>query len=515
MKLTLLLAVCLCLVATMAEAQTRIACGDLSVVGLADTKVETFERITPDPRWDYPPSLFNARLGKDAYVGKGHDFCRVGGTIEGTIHFELWLPDNWNGKFQGVGNGGFTGAINYPAMGEALARGYAVASTDLGHKSKSMFDVSWIRGRSQALRNLMYRAQHLVALRSKELILRFYGRRPNYAYFNGCSSGGWQGLTEAQKFPDDYDAILAGAPAHDFVRLQANSLILAQLSAQHPEGNLSDQQMKAMNEAAIKQCDAKDGVKDGLIADPEHCGFDPASLQCKAGEKGDTCLSEAQVARARFLYGPRETKAGLRLYPGPAWGVVVAGKTAPRSLDDLALARGLDDLPQWTPQTFDPDRDIPALEAFYGYNMTAMNPDLSDFVSRGGKIIVYQGWNDPSISPFHAIQYRQMVADSMGAARMDEFYRLFMVPGMGHCRGGPGPDQFDALTALENWVEKGEAPDRITARHVENGKVTMSMPLCVYPKVAVYDGVGSSAAAENFTCKAPGASAGKGETLGD
>jgi len=474
-------------------------CGALATMSFADTAV-TSATMVSGQRFDYPDSLFNALAGDHAYT-ENVSFCRVVGTIEGTIGFELWLPKYWNGKFQAVGNGGYTGAINYPAMGAALQRGYATASTDTGHKSKDMFDVSWMDGYNQDLMNFGYRSQHLTALRAKDIMVAFYGHGPRYSYFNGCSTGGWQGLTEAQKFPDDYDGVIAGAPAHDFVRLQANILILAQLRAEHPEGNLSDADRRMLADAAVAKCDPQDGVTDGLISHPLQCDFDPAELQC--GREGEgNCLSAAQVERARFLYGERTTDRGLRLYPGPAWGTVTRS-SEPQPVDETGLVKALDAAPDWDFRTFDPDRDIPELEEKMLDDLSAMNPDLRIFYSNGSKLIVYHGTLDPGISPYHTLQYREMVERALGSGITRSFYRIFLVPGMGHCRGGPGPDEFDMVTALEDWVEKGKAPERIVAVKRSNGRVTRSRPLCAFPQIAVYNGDGSTDSAENFTCQMP------------
>lgn len=478
------------------------SCESLAELAIADLRVTKAETIDPDPKWDYPPSVFNSLAPPGA--GVEVPFCRVAGVIETEIRFELWLPADWNGKFQGVGNGGLSGALNYPAMGTAIDRGYATASTDTGHRTPdNMFGDDWIEGHPERLVNFGHRAHHLMAQVSKEIVAAYYGEEAEYAYFNGCSSGGWQGLTEAQKYPDDYDAIIAGAPAHDYVRLQANIILLEQLRRKRPEGNLSEAQAQLLVDAAVAKCDPADGVADGLISDPLGCDFDPADLQCPADGE-ENCLSPAQVERARFLYGPRSTEDGLRLYPGPAYGTMIrAGGPGTQTADDTALAKSLKEKPSWDVMSFDPDRHIPAMEKELAEDMSAMNPDLTEFREKGGKIIVYHGWLDPGISPYHSIQYYESVAAVLGDDAMDDFYRMFFVPGMGHCGGGPGPNVFDTVTPLEAWAEKGVAPERIEAAHSTDGEVDRTRPLCPFPEIARYDGSGSTDAAENFVCAAP------------
>jgi feruloyl esterase len=480
-------------------------CENLAGLKLEDTKVTKAEAVTPNPDWPYPDSLFTA-FGPPG-GGVKVPFCRVAATIAPAIDFELWLPKDWNGKYQGIGNGGYTGAINYPAMGAAVARGYATASTDMGHASKDMFDSSWALGQPELIKDFGYRAHHLVTVISKEIIAAHYGKPAEYAYFNGCSSGGWQGFTEVQKYPEDFNGIIAGAPAHNFVQLQVPDLLANQAALKNPEGNLGQAESQLLAGAAVKACDAKDGVSDGLISDPMGCEFDPASLQCTAG-KTEQCLTAAQVERAKQSYGPRKSAGGMWLYPGPAYGsplffgppATVTSAELPSGIPLVSMSNGK--LP-FDYLSFDPDKHLPALEAEFKDVLTSMNPDLRPFKARGGKIIVYHGWMDPAISPYNSIHYYDAVAEVVGRESMDDFYRMFFVPSMGHCTGGPGPTVFDAVTALERWVEDGVAPARIEAAHLTNGKPDRTRPLCPYPQVAVYKGTGSTDEAANFECRVP------------
>ena len=487
------------------------SCASLTDAHLENTKIDFAEEIHPDPTWDFPQSMFSglARTDPTGALNAERPFCRVAGTIETEIKFELWLPDDWNGKYQQVGNGAYTGDINYPTMGGALAKGYATASTNLGHASKNSFETDWMVGHKQRIVDFGYRAHHLVSEIAKQLVDAYYDRAPSYSYFVGCSSGGWQALTEIQKYPEDFDGVVAGAPAHNFVRQNLRGAITAQMSLANPEGNLGRAQTRLVADAALEQCDPEDGVEDGIISQPLQCDFDPAQLQCKAGETSDSCLTSAQVEQVRALYGPVESKGGLELYPGPTISAALrplgpADPDAPALGGPLANALkefGYTSAP--TIATFDADRDIPPMEALMNPVMSSVDPDLSKFKARGGKVVAWQGWGDPAISPYNTLHYYDTVEAKLGG-NMDDFYRIFFVPGMGHCgAGATGPDKFDVVAGLENWVEKNVAPTRIESMQYEDGKVTRSRPLCKYPEVAKYDGAGSTDEARNFVCAAP------------
>ena len=487
------------------------SCASLKDASFKNTTIKSAEEVKPAPTWEFPPSIFDnlARTDPAGTLNVTQPFCRVVGTIEKEIGFEVWLPDDWNGKYQQVGNGAYTGAINYPTMGGALAKGYATASTDLGHVSKNAFETDWMVGHRQRILDFGYRAHHLVSDIGKRITDAYYGKKPAYAYFVGCSSGGWQALTEIQKYPDDFDGVVAGAPAHNFVRQNLRGTITAQMSLAHPEGNLTRAQTKLVADAALKRCDAEDGVSDGVMGDPLHCDFDPAQLQCKTGEESESCLTSAQVDRVKALYGPLKSKGGLELYPGPTISAAL-GPSRPAQADAPAVAGplanaleefGYSETP--TLASFNADRDIPPMEKLMNPVLSSVNPDLSKFKAHGGKVVAWQGWGDPAISPYNTLHYYDTVAAKTGA-KMDDFYRIFFVPGMGHCgAGATGPDKFDTVAALETWVEKGTAPSRIDAKQYEDGKLTRSRPLCKYPLVAKYDGTGSTDDARNFTCAAP------------
>lgn len=477
-------------------------CAGLLNLRLPDTRITTAEVVPGGTRWAFPPSPFNIFMGPDAATGRR--FCRVAGVIEREIRFEVWLPPEWNGRFLGVGNAGLTGGINYPAMSAGLERGFAAASTDTGHQTPvGFFDASWVPGHPDRVENFGHRAHHLLADRAKQVVRAYYGRPASFAYYEGCSSGGWQGLTEAQRYPADYDGIVAGAPANNFIRLQTRALWLDSLARADPAGNLGQAEIGLLGNAVLAQCDPADGVRDGIIGDPRGCGFDPGSLLCRPGQTGQ-CLSRAQVERARMVYGPRRTPGGLALYPGNAWGVAPIVSLPGTSPDEPMLMLMVPPAERrWTAATFDPDRDLPPLEARFGAMLGATNPDLSAFRARGGKLIVYHGWADALLSPWNSIGYWESVNARMGPRNVPGFYRLFMAPGMDHCRGGPGPDRFDALAAVMAWRERGQAPDRLLASGGSAPGGPRTRPLCPHPQVARYDGTGNPNDAASFRCAAP------------
>ncbi len=480
------------------------SCESLKTLQLPATRVTLAESITPNPEWKYPPSVFNG-APIPGPRSTGVPFCRVGLVIEKQINVEVWLPRDWNGNFQGVGNGGLAGGINYLAMGTALAHGFATASTDTGHQTQGFFDTDWIPGHPQQVIDFGHRAHHLMAEAGKKVTTAYYGKPLTHAYYSGCSSGGWQGLTEAQKYPADYDGIVAGAPANNFVRLQAHGILTAQMALRDPQGNLSPGMGQLFVKAATAKCDAIDGVQDGVIDDPRKCNFDAAALQCKVGETAN-CLTPPQVIRAKALYGPATSAGGLRLYPGLAWGappVTVIPGLDPNSPQTPAIVLMLPTKPDWDTQTFDADRHIPMLEKQLDADLGATQTNLSAFRKHGGKLILYHGWADQLLSPYNTIDYYEGVRKTAGAAHADEFVRLFMEPGMAHCAGGPGPDAFDAVDAMVKWVEHGTAPEQIVASHSTAGQVDRTRPLCPYPKVAKYKGSGSTDAAASFVCAAP------------
>ncbi len=447
-------------------------------------------------------------------ISTGTAHCRVAATLkpsaDSDIKMELWLPlgSVWNGKFLAIGGGGWVGAISYPGMATALQDGYATASTDTGHEGRS---ASFAAGHPEKVVDFSHRAVHEMTVAAKAIISAHYGRGSRLSYWNGCSTGGRQGLIAAQKHPEDFDGIIAGAPASNYTRLCAWRLALEAAVLKDSAKVVPPAKAALLNKAVLAACDALDGIRDGLLADPRKCQFDPSTLLCP-GSAQDNCLTAPQVEAVKMAYAPAKKRTGEIIYPGlppggeQGWAALAGGAAEPGALNVDMFRYVAHEDPNWDWRTFDLDRDTALADQKGGY-MNAMDPDLSAFKKRGGKLLIYHGWNDGAsggaISPLNTLDYHSSVLAKMGP-KQDDWLRLFMVPGMAHCGGGPGPNQFNALAAIERWRESGAAPERIVAAHVTNNRVDMTRPLCPYPKVAVYKGIGSINDAENFACKAQG-----------
>ena len=439
--------------------------------------------------------------------------CRVAAILKPSadshIEMEAWLPSaDWNGKFQAVGNGGWAGSISFPAMAAALREGYATASTDTGHKSAETPGGSFALGHPEKLIDYGYRAVHEMTVQAKAIIAAYYGRAARLSYWNSCSNGGRQGLMEAQRYPQDFDGIVAGAPAANWTGRALQSLWVAQIVHRDAASLIPPAKFPLIYNAAVQACDALDGVKDGILGDPRQCKFDPDVLRCREAD-GPGCLTAAQVETARRTYASAANPTTKReFYPGLHYGSELGWATYGGA---RPFATGIDygkyvlfTNPGWDYQTLDAANDIGRAEKFDNGVTNALNPNLQAFIAHGGKLIQYHGWSDPQIPPMHSVNYFNNVLEAMGGAgKVHHAYRLFMVPGMQHCGGGPGPNQFNALAALERWREAGIAPDQIVAAHVTNNRVDMTRPLCPYPQVARYTGMGNPNDAANFVCKAP------------
>lgn len=443
-------------------------------------------------------------------------FCRVSGLVEPAINFEVWLPpaegDNaWNGKLNGVGNGGLAGELNYPAMAAALERGYAAVSTDTGHTG-FLGDGSWALDRPDLLVDFGYRAVHEMTRAAKAVSEAFYGETPAYSYFTGCSGGGQQAMSEAQRYPADYDGIVAGAPAMFPTHMWPGELYVAWVTHRSEENMIPEEKLTLINDAVLAACDADDGVEDGVLGDPRQCTFDPASLLCE-GEDAADCLTADQVDSLQLIYqGLQDPTTGEQFWPPYEMGSELQWPGhifEPFSIPPSYFQYMVLEDPEWDWTAFDftdPANFELMRDAHYrlGPILNATETDLTAFKELGGKLILWHGWNDQNIAPRNSINYYEDVTEAMGGEENTmDFLRLFMIPGMEHCVGGPGTDTFDALGALEQWVENGEAPEMIEAAHLTDGEVTVTRPLCPYPQVAVYSGEGETNDAASFTCELP------------
>ncbi len=496
------------------------SCAQLSGLAIADTRI-TLTGIIKQNSFIAPGAQNQLQTPS---------FCRLVGVTSPAVNFEVWLPlSGWNGKYQSVGNGGMAGIISYAAMANALRRGYATASTDTGHIAGPIpFDASWASGRPDLIEDFGHRALHVTTVNAKLITESFYRSPPNYSYYQGCSKGGQQGLMEAQRYPDDFDGIIAGDPANDWTRFYAGAhLWYSQALLADEESYISPAKLPALGNAVNEACDALDGVEDGILQNPLACNFNPATLTCSVGVDNASCLTPKQVKAVEKIWSGVKNSSGELIYPGlvpgaeaaeGSWSTWVTGREPFQSLHwrggEGFFRWFVFDDPDWDFRTFDFDKDLEYALNKVGPAVDSNDPDLRAFRDNGAKLIVYHGWSDPDISPLASINYFEsvvkVIADDIKAENWQtalqstqDFYRLFMVPGMTHCTGGPGPDRFDALTALENWVERGIAPDTMIASKIIDNEVVRTRPLCAHPELAIYNGNGDSDQASSFSCAAP------------
>jgi feruloyl esterase len=426
-------------------------------------------------------------------------FCRVAATLKpasrSDIRMEVWLPVNgWNGKLQVVGNGGFAGTIGFGAMASALAAGYASASTDTGHTGPAANTFV----HEDVLIDFAHRAIHETTMVARRAVDRFYGEAPKFAYFAGCSTGGRQALTAAQRYPGDFDGIVAGAPA-TLTSKQAFGQIWISEAMAAAKPPLARDILTRLNEAVLAACDSQDGATDGVLENPLACSFDPQVLACREGSAPASCLSPSQVESVRKIYaGASNSRTGEPIFPGLERGSEIGWSPTPVSYAvDFFKFRVFKD-PKWEPSALNFDAHLAQAGRRDNQILDADDPDLTRFASRGGKLIMYQGWAEPGIPPRQLVDYYGRVQKRTRNAAGS--VRLFMVPGMGHCGGGSGASTFDMVAALDRWVASGQAPDVVAASRTRGGKADRTRPLCAYPSYAIYKGSGSLDDAANFAC---------------
>jgi feruloyl esterase len=487
-----------------------------------------------------PPNVSRWLLGEPSFYKTLPAFCRVIAeakpSADSSINIEVWLPINgsqqptWNGKLEGRGNGGFAGEIDYGALAAAVKKGYATVGTDTGH-SGEVDDASWALGHPERVADFGYRGIHEMTRVAKAAIKAAYGKDLQHSYFIGCSNGGRQALMEAQRFPDDYDGILAGAPANFWTHLLTKGLADAQATTLDPASYIPSSKLPAIARAVNAACDAQDGVTDGILNDPRKCRFDPAAMLCKEGDS-EKCLTAAQATALKKLYdGPNDAK-GRKIFPGylpgaeegqGGWAPWITGEAPGRSML-FAFSGGyfsniVYEKANWNYKDVSIDAAMNAADGKTAQILNATNPNLAPFKAHGGKLILYHGWNDPAISALNTVNYYTEMLSKIGGKETEAFARLYMVPGMQHCAGGPGPDSFgqfgsggndaqhNAELALEQWVEKGIAPNAIVATKSDPSDpakpAKMTRPLCPFPQIAKYKGSGDTNDAANFVCAAP------------
>jgi len=517
-------------------ANAQQPCGSLATLKLPYTVI-TAATAVPEST---PPAAVAA--GAAPVLIPAH--CDVRGVIRPTrdsqIKFALWLPAPaaWNGKYRQEGNGGWAGSINTAGLAEPLRRGYAVAATDNGHEGGG---ANWAIGHPEKLIDFGSRAVHETSVQSKLIINAMYGRAPDRSYFVGCSDGGREALMEAQRFPEDFTGILAGAPANDWSHLFTAFVWNERALLATPQSAIPPTKLPVIQKAVMAACDRLDGLADGLIENPRACTFDPDVIACKAGDAAD-CLTRPQVEALKKIYGgPINPRSGDRIFVGQppgteavpgGWGTWITTANAAGAIQfgfgNSYYGAAVFEDPKWDFRTLDFDRDVAIGDIKVGSVLNATNPDLRSFRAGGGKLIQYHGWGDAAIPASSSIEYYESVRTFLSKypdgrtpsnPAVNEFYRLFLVPGMAHCGGGAGPNTFgngggggpasrdadhDIFTALEQWVEKGVAPQRVigTGRSADDPAKPLTRPLCPYPQVARYRGSGDVNDAANFSCSA-------------
>jgi feruloyl esterase len=512
---------------------SNLAAAQNSCEAIAKAKIENTTIITaqaiPAGAFNGPPEVFSGR-DISAFYKTLPAFCRVVAlakpTSDSAITIEIWLPaSGWNGRLQGLGNGGFAGLIDHQGLGTSMRAGNVATATDTGHTG-SPIDAGWALGHPEKIADFGHRGIHEMTRVARAVIQAHYGKAPQHSYFAGCSDGGREALMEAQRYPEDYDGILAGAPANNWTGLLSLSAYDTQALTADASSFIPPVKIATIANAVNDACDAVDGVKDGVLNDPRGCHFDPATIQCKTSEDSDKCLTAAQVSALKKLYGGVHDSHGREIHAGylpgaetgeGGWGLWITGPAPAKSLM-AAFAYGyfahmVNDNPKWDARNFDVDAEVKKAEEKTAAALNANDPNLKPFAARGGKLILYHGWNDPAIPALNTVEYYNHVLSNDPKA--DTFVRLYMIPGMQHCGGGPGvhtlgtssvPDsqnpQHNVISALEQWVEKGVVPGTLIATRYaddEHTKPEMTRPLCPYPQAAKYRG-GEVNKAASFEC---------------
>jgi feruloyl esterase len=505
-------------------------CEKLSAVKIADTTITSAQSVAAGA-FAGPTEPFNA-MDASAFYKSLPAFCRVVAeakpTADSDIKIEVWLPaSGWNEKLLGIGNGGFAGLIDTMQLAQGMKGGYVSTATDTGHTG-SPVDGTWAMGHAEKVIDFGHRGIHEMTRVAKAVVRAYYTKAPQRSYFAGCSDGGREALMEAQRYPDDYDGILAGAPANNWTPLLTTAAYDTQALTMDPASYIPATKVPAVAAAVNAACDKGDGVRDGILNDPRQCHFDPATIECKAADS-DKCLTAAQVVALKKLYAGTPDSAGHIVFPGylpgaeggqGGWGLWITGPVPGKSLMAFFgsgfFSEFVYEKADWDLKTFTVDAGLKAANEKTAQALNATETNLRAFKAHGGKIILYHGWNDPAISALNTVNYFEGVIAKMGQKDVDSFARLYMVPGMQHCEGGPGTDTFGQVgglkfddpthsvqAALEKWVEKEKAPGAIIASKFEGNDpkdAEMTRPLCPYPQAAKYKGTGDTNDAASFVC---------------
>jgi feruloyl esterase len=526
-------AVAVILLFSSAAAYAEDACERLTAAKIPNTTIALAQTVAAGT-FNGPPVPFSGTDLSPLYKSLP-TFCRIVAeakpTSDSDIKLEVWLPvSGWNGKLQGIGNGGFAGLIDDMQLAMAVKAGYTATATDTGHTG-SPIDAGWAMGHPEKIIDFGHRGIHEMTRVAKTVIAAYYSKPPQRSYFAGCSDGGREALMEAQRYPEDYDGILAGAPANYWTALLATAVYDTQALTMDPTSFILPAKIHTIAAAVNAACDEVDGVHDEILNDPRQCHFDPVTIQCK-GEDSDQCLTAAQVTALKKLYAGTLDSKGHVVYPGylpgaeegqGGWGLWITGPAPVKSLmasfGNGFFSNFVFGKSDWDYKAFEVDADLKAANERTAQALNAIDPYLEPFRARGGKLVLYHGWNDPAITALNTIDYYESVIKKMGQKEVDSFVRLYMAPGVQHCAGGPGPDSFGAVgdlkfddpqhslnASLEQWVEKGTAPSTIIASKFEGQDRTrakMTRPLCQYPQAAKYKGSGDPNDAANFECERP------------
>jgi feruloyl esterase len=484
----------------LASSAIAATCEGLRSVSIPNVTITTAELVTPPPP---AAGRGGARGGGAPAQPPLPEYCRVVMVLkpssDSNINSELWLPTaTWNGRFMAVGNGGFGGAIQgFGEMRNVIRLGYATAGNDTGHSAADGPSGMFALGHPEKIVDFAYRAMHEMTATSKKLINEFYGKPQQFAYYKGCSTGGRQGVMAAQRYPEDFDGIIAGALANRHIQMHTAGSARSIHLARHPEQEISPAKAQMVNKAVMDACDT---LKEGFLSNPRACTFDFKKLAC-SGAESNACLTAPQLETVETFYGGLKNSKGELIFSGQAIG----NPLTPQRGSIPAIGSGNDTVRIWGFQndkydwtTFDLDRDMPIINSKVGF-VDAVDPDLSKFKARGGKLLLYAGWGDTGITPENTVLYYESVLNKMGR-NQDDFTRLFLVPGMAHCRGGAGVDTFDSIGAMEQWREKSTTPTQMIGFNTTTG---MTRPICAYPQAAKYKGTGNIKDAANWACAAP------------